>query len=1184
MTIMQTQRGQAPVAGRQVTLEDKYLARDGRVYLTGIQALVRLAMDRARLDRTAGLRTGGFISGYRGSPLGGYDTELLRVRRHLDPFDIHVLPAVNEELGATAVWGSQKARLHGKGSSLDGVFGFWYGKAPGVDRAGDALKQANYSGTDPNGGVLALAGDDHLAKSSILTGQSEFFFQHAEIPVLNPSDIQDVLDYGQHGLMLSRYSGLWSALICVADTMDASAIVDVSEDRFRSLLPAGPSPRLEGELNRDLMLANRLETERLLREVRLPAVRAYVRANGLDKVTFGARERVRFGLVATGKAYRDLRQALRLLDISEARARDMGLAIYKVAVPWPLEPEGLRDFARGCERLLVMEHKRAFMEPQIKAICYPLEGPSRPQVFGKTRPDGSPFLSDVLELSVTEIVQGLIDWLPEEVVSPAMRQVVETVTRQTMWAQGHAERATRIPYFCSGCPHSSSTVVPEGSRAFPGIGCHTMTELAGRTEESQIQMGGEGMLWVGQAPFSNDTHAFTNLGDGTYLHSGSLAIRQAVAAGTSITYKLLYNDAVAMTGGQPLDGALTVGQITRQLEAEGVQRIEVVSERPERFGPGSGLASLTNVSHRDELMRVQKELQEVRGVSVLIFDQTCATEKRRRRKRGKYAPMESRLFINDRVCEGCGDCSTQSNCLSVEPLATPFGEKRVINQSSCNGDTSCLKGFCPSFVEVGDAKLRKAAPRALDLDGLLAGLPAPVLPDPGAGWNMLIAGIGGMGVSTVSAILAMAAHMDGLEAATLDMTGLAQKGGPVTSHIRFAASGQPLNGPRVPPAALDVLMAADMVVACHAEQLALMKRGETLVVANAHVAPTAEFVLRQTQSFDQARMETALKEGSRRLLMEDVHALAEDLLGDAIFTNMMLLGMIHQSGGLPITAGAVEAAVTLNGADVDNNIRAFRMGRVLAERPEALRKERAETPKADTARSLDEEIARFSAELAAYQDAAYGDRYTALMDRVRTADAAQEAGGQRLTRTVARQLYRVMAYKDEYEVARLYADPAFRRKLEERFERPQDIRLHLAPPLLARRIDRKTGRPAKMAFGPWILSAFRVLSGLKGLRGTAFDPFGYTRERKEERALREQYIADLDLILSKLGEADYGLLVELARVPEAIRGFGPVKEAAMAQGQKRRSALLARLDSGHDGTDGKSVSGRGEADLMVAAE
>ncbi|WP_422038083.1 indolepyruvate ferredoxin oxidoreductase family protein [Roseibium sp.] len=1165
-----------------VSLEDKYVATDGQVYLTGIQALVRLALERAELDRQAGLKSGGFISGYRGSPLAGYDTELMRARRHLDRCNVVFKPGVNEELGATAVWGSQKLRGEGgvgRPTDYDGVFGIWYGKAPGVDRAGDALRQANASGTDRNGGVLALAGDDHLAKSSILPAQSEFFFEHAEIPVLNPSDIQDVLDYGLHGIEMSRFTSLWTALICVADTMDASATINVAPDRLRLVRPLEGDPRKDYRQNRDLLLGNRLETERLVRDLRIPAAQNYVRTNGLDRVTFGTRGQAKLGIVASGKAYRDLLQALNLMGVSEEFAKSIGLAVYKVAMTWPLEPLGLRDFARGTERLLVVEHKRAFMETQIKAISYHWPEMSRPEIWGKRRPDGAPFLSDVLELSVAELIKGLMAWLPQEVVSEEMGAVANRMTKQVMWAQGHAERAARIPYFCSGCPHSTSTMTPEGSRSMPGIGCHAMTEMAGRTTEGQIAMGGEGVLWVGQQPFSGDSHVFANVGDGTYFHSGILAIRQALASNVPITYKILYNDAVAMTGGQQVDGQLTVPQITRQLEAEGVERIAVVSENPEAYGSWTPVAAGTKIHHRDELMDVQKDLQSFKGVSVIVYDQTCAAEKRRRRKRGLYPDPDKRLFINDRVCEGCGDCSVQSNCLSVEPLQTPFGEKRVINQSSCNKDFSCIKGFCPSFVEIDGAALRKPKKADVDIEAMVDALPEPALPTLERTRNALVAGIGGMGVTTISAVLAMAAHVDGKQASTLDMTGLAQKGGPVTSHVRFAASDRSIEGPRVPTASLDLLIASDLVVATNADQLSLAQRGHTLTVANTKVAPTAEFVLKQTLSFDEQRMDKALREASGTYLAMNAAEIAEKLLGDAIFANMLLVGMAYQSGALPISGYAIETALELNGAAVANNVKAFRAGRVLAADPEKLL---GALPSQEIPRtlSLDEKIALHENELTLYQDAAYAATYRDLVQAVRNADEQNGPGTMRLTQTVADMLYKVMAYKDEYEVARLYSDADFRKKVLQRFEDPKAIKVHLAPPLLANRIDPKTGRPEKIAFGPWIFKAFRLLARFKGLRGRWYDPFGRTAERRAERALIAQYRSDIAEILNRLPFVNYGLLVELARVPELVKGFGPVKEANLNKAMDKRRVLMEQLNKTGDGDDHRDTAG----EFLEAAE
>ncbi|MEP3278178.1 MAG: indolepyruvate ferredoxin oxidoreductase family protein [Stappiaceae bacterium] len=1149
---------------RSISLEDKYASKSGSVYITGIQAIVRIALERAWLDRASGLKTGGFISGYRGSPLGGLDTELARNDDLLKQTDVHFQPGVNEELGATAVMGSQKFDLQGAGSPYDGVFGIWYGKAPGVDRAADALRQANASGTHRNGGVLALAGDDLLAKSSILAQQSEHFFAHAEIPVFNPADIQDVLDYGLHALELSRYSGLWSGMICLADTMDASAIISVDPNRHVFRKPRMDDPRAIAEQNRSLHLRGRLETEKLIRNVRLPAVGPYVRANGLDGVQFGSKQ-PRVGFVATGKAYRDLRQALALLGIDEERAKDIGIAIYKVAVSWPLETTGIGEFARTVDKLMVVEHKRALMEPQIKEAFYHWAADKRPQIWGKKAPNGAAFLPDTLELSAEKLVPALLEFLPQECITIQMRQVAKTMIGRKDWARSNIEAAQRAPYFCSGCPHSRSTQVPEGARSFPGIGCHAMSETAGFSTDGQIAMGGEGVLWVGQAAFSNDKHVFANMGDGTYYHSGILAIRQAITAKVPITYKILYNDAVAMTGGQPLDGQLTVAKITRQLEAEGVKRIVVVSENPEQYEGSNELAIGTPVKHRDDLMAVQRDLAGYQGVSALIYDQTCATEKRRRRKRGTYENPGKRLFINERICEDCGDCSVQSNCMSIEPLETDFGRKRKINQSSCNMDFSCVKGFCPSFMWVEGDALRKADGNGVDVDRLLAGV-SDAQPAALTGtYNVMIAGIGGMGVTTASAVLAVAAHIEGKNASTLDMTGLAQKGGPVTSHLRFAQKGQAIEGPRVPTASLDLLIASDMLVACNAESLSHTGASRTGVVANSRVAPTAEFVMRQTISYDEKRMHETLQAAAHKVAFADAAGIAEALLGDTIFTNMILIGMASQSGQLPLSIEAIENAVQLNGVAVEANLKAFRAGRILAF-DRTLLSELLPTDVKATKMSLPQRVSFLESELTAYQDVAHTAEYSRLVDRVIKAEGQHGHASARLSRTIAENLFKVMAYKDEYEVARLYSDPTFKNKLQEQFTDTSKIKVMLAPPLFSR-TDAKTGRPQKRAFGPWVFGMFAVLGKMKKLRGTVFDPFGYTHERKSERALIQQYRDDIELILSRIDNAPYGLLVELARIPESIKGYGPLKKDSMEKAAAKRSVLLDQLKRSAENND-----------------
>ncbi|MCF3932621.1 indolepyruvate ferredoxin oxidoreductase family protein [Acuticoccus sp. M5D2P5] len=1145
---------------RDVSLNDKYELDRGRVYLTGIQALLRIAIDQRRMDDAAGLKTAAFFSGYRGSPLGGVDQELVRNEKRLLPLDIHFRAGVNEELGAHAVWGTQKISLHGKGSDYDGVVGIWYGKAPGVDRAGDALKQANASGTARHGGALALCGDDLLAKSSILPAQSEFALQHFEMPFFNPCDLQDVLDYGIHGIQLSRYAGNWTGIICVADTMDASGLVDVDPDRLTFVRPEADDPRREHEINRPLLLGNRLETERLMREHRLPAVQSYVRANNLDRVTFGS-ERGRIGFVATGKVYRDLLQAFDLMGIDEERARALGIAVYKVAVPWPLDPVALTRFARGKETLVVMEHKRAFMEPQIKDALYGLPDGLRPAIWGKHRPNGEHFLSDVLELRPQDIVQALLAVIPGAEDDLQMRGTAMQLVERAAWAAGHAEGGQRTAFFCSGCPHSTSTKVPEGARAMPGIGCHAMTEINNRTTDGQVAMGGEGVPWVGESLFSRDKHMFVNIGDGTYYHSGILAIRQAISAKVPVTYKILFNDAVAMTGGQPVDGPLTVPALTRQLEAEGVERIVVLSERPELYEGRRDIARGVPVLHRDELLPIEEELAAFSGVSAIIYDQTCAAEKRRRRKKGTYEDPARRLFINDRVCEGCGDCSVQSNCISVEPLQTAFGEKRTINQSTCNKDYSCVKGFCPSFAWVEGGGLRKVDTVALDVEGLANALPAPTLPTLTGMHNVLITGIGGFGVTTVGAVLAMAGHVDGITVSTLDMTGLAQKNGPVTSHVRFAPADMAIAGPRIPAASLDTIIASDMLVACNADSLSMLSPDRTLAVANTKVQPTAEFVTKRVLSFDEMRMTKTLKDGTKAFEPVDAAFVAEQLFGDQIFMNMMLVGVAYQSGGLPISQEAIIEAITLNGAAVKPNIAAFHAGRILAANPEAILSAVGKRATVEPV-PLEERIAHLAKELTAYQDAAYAERFTATVERLKAADAARGQSSLRLTSMAVESLFRAMAYKDEYEVARLYSDPAYWDKLKAEFDDPKSIRLMLAPPLISR-TDPATGRPKKRAFGPWVFPLLRVMTRFKGLRGTRFDPFGRSAERQSERALIDLVFADIARAEAELGHAPYGLLCELVRVTQTVRGFGPVKEENRRAAMKKRDVLISQLEESH---------------------
>lgn len=1151
-----------PPEARPVRLSDKYALDRGRVYMTGIQALVRLPMDRVRLDRAAGLRTAGFVSGYRGSPLAGYDQQLLAAKAELAAHDVRFTPGVNEELAATAVWGSQRTVGSGAGSDFDGVFGLWYGKAPGVDRSTDVFKHANASGTSRHGGVLAIAGDDHLAKSSTVACQSEFQFADCEIPVLEPADLQDVVDHGLLGLEMSRYSGLWVGMIALADTMDSSGVVDVSLDRhvFRRPRPEF-DPRGRGELDRPMLLKHRLDNEVSVREIRLPAALAFARANRLDRQTFGA-SRPRIGFVATGKAYRDLRQAFDLVGLTEARARDLGVAVFKVGMSWPLEPLAISTFARGLERLVVVEHKRPLIEAQLKELAYPWPEGQRPAIWGKTTPTGEPFFSSVRDLASADIVPALLAVVPGLGEDGFARAAADGLVAQAMWAAGHGADARRSPFFCAGCPHNTSTKTPEGSRSLAGIGCHAMTELAERTTDGLSAMGGEGVAWVGQAPFSRDGHVFANLGDGTWFHSGSLAVRQAVVSGANITYKILFNDAVAMTGGQKVDGGhLTVGRLTRSVAAEGVARIVVVADEWERHVGSPELAEGVEVRPRADLLSVERDLAATPGVTVLVYDQTCAAEKRRRRKRGTMIDPPKRLFVNERVCEDCGDCSKQSNCIAVEPIETPFGRKRRIGQANCNKDFSCESGFCPSFVEVIGGRLRRDG-RRIDPAALVEGLPTPARAPLDRTLDLLIAGIGGMGVTTAAAVLAMAAHVDGLDVTTLDMTGLAQKGGPVTSHVRFSRLGRPIEGPRVPTASLDVLIASDMLVAAGADVLTLASPKRTATFADARLQPTAEFVMRQTQSFAAEGLARVLGEASSAFERLPASEIAETLFGDTLEVNMILIGAALQAGRLPISASALETAIRLNGAAVEANLAAVALGRALVGAPERARELVAPKPAVEVGSiPLDERVDFLARELVAWGGSRVADGYRTALQSIRTAEAAA-TGGESVSRIVAEQLFRLTAIKDEWEVARLHADPAFSARLAETFEDVRAIRTVLAPPFLARH-DPETGRPRKIAFGPWIRPVLAGMAKLRWLRDTPFDPFRHTAERREERRLRDLYRADVALLAARLaqGGGDGDALAAFAGWPREVRGFGPIKDAAMAAAVARRAELLAALDA-----------------------
>jgi indolepyruvate ferredoxin oxidoreductase len=1128
----------------EVTLDDKFLLQDGRVFITGVQALLRVLLDQRRLDTRAGLNTAGFLSGYRGSPLGGLDQQAVRAAKHLQAHDIVFKAGLNEDLAATAVWGSQQANLF-PGARYDGVFGMWYGKAPGVDRTGDAFKHANFAGTWPKGGVLAVAGDDHACKSSTLPSQSEFAFQDFEMPVLAPADVQEVLDYGLVGYALSRFSGLWVGLIALADTMDSGATIDIGLDRHQHRLPEGflaPAGGLGIRLK-----DQPLDKERRLRLYKLPAALAFARANALDRVVFAGPRR-RLGIVVHGQAYRDVMEALSAMGLGSAEAADLGLAVYKVGMPWPLEPTGLRAFARGLETLMVVEHKRPLLEGQARAALYDLPAHAQPKVIGKVDEQGHPLLSQLGSLSVAEVALAIADRLPPGPHMARVHDFLSRVSASGMAAVTLGAEQVRKPFFCSGCPHNRSTRLPEGSRALAGIGCHYMASFSDPATDLTTHMGGEGLTWAGAAPFTDESHVFANLGDGTYSHSGSLAIRASVAMGSHITYKLLYNDAVAMTGGQHPEGGFSVAQITRQLASEGVAKTVVVAEDPDRYAQVADLAPDVEVRPRAELMAVQRALRQTPGVTVLIFNQTCAAEKRRRRKRGLMPAAPRRVFINPLVCEGCGDCSRASNCVSIEPLETEFGRKRRIDQSTCNQDYSCVDGFCPSFVTLeGAANAHARALPALTADST----PMPDIPPFEGVKNIIFTGIGGTGVTTTAAILAMAAHIDGLAASSVDMTGLAQKGGAVFSHVRLgAAETTPVSG-RVPAASADVLIACDVLVAAGPEALALYAKDRTDACGNADFQPTADLVFDRDARFDAGAMERRIAAAARSYDGCPAVSLAEDRLGDAIYANMIMLGFAWQKGLAPVSARALYRAIRLNGVDSDANLQAFEIGRIAAARPE---ERRAATPPVSPATMpLDALIAHRTAELAAYQNQAYADRYAARVAAVRAAEA--RFGSETLTRTVAINLFRLMAVKDEYEVARLYADGRFEAELKGVFTSGKPA-VWLAPPIFAPKDDQ--GRPRKIAFGGWMLRwGFPVLARLKALRGGPLDLFGHSEERRAERRLLADYDRSLDRLIAGLAVGTLPLAIKIAAVPDAIRGFGHVKAAAI-EAAKAQEALFWR--------------------------
>jgi indolepyruvate ferredoxin oxidoreductase len=1150
-----------PFPLRQVSLDDKYDLGHGPVFLNGAQAVTRMLLMQRERDRRAGLNTAGFISGYRGSPLGGLDQNFLRAKRLFEKANIHFEPGLNEDLAATAVWGSQQSEMRGEGR-YDGVFAMWYGKGPGVDRCGDVFRHANLAGSSKYGGVLALMGDDHTAESSTTAHQSEFHFLDLMVPILNPAGVQEIMDYGLYGYAMSRFTGAWAALKCVKDNIESTASVDGSLDRVKIITPddfAMPP----GGLNirpRD----NILEQEARLHEYKRAAAVAFIKANALNHYITRGGAAPRIGIITTGKSYLDVRQAFEDLGLDEARANALGIRLYKLACPWPISQAELREFADGLELIMVVEEKRSLIEVQVREELYGTA--NQPVVIGKRDEKGEWLFPVKGALDPNDIAIALAERILRHHPSEALAARLSRLRNAQKTLVETTEIATRTPYFCSGCPHNSSTKVPEGMRAYAGIGCHYMVQWMDRETEGFTQMGGEGANWIGEARFSSRNHVFQNLGDGTYNHSGALALRWAIATKTNVTYKILFNDAVAMTGGQAHEGNLTPDAIARQVRAEGVERLAVVSDDPGKYDSRYQWPAGTSFHHRSELGVVQRELAEIPGVTVMIYDQTCAAEKRRRRKRGLMPDPDKRVLINELVCEGCGDCGKASNCVSVQPVETEFGRKRRIDQSNCNKDFSCLDGFCPSFVTVEGARPKKLGGEAAQIS--LPLLREPVLPsleqEP---WACIVTGVGGTGVVTIGAILGMAAHLEQRGCGMIDMAGLAQKGGAVYSHVRLAKTPEDIHAIRVSAGMADLVLGCDLVVSGSKKVLASTKPGRTTFVVNTAEVLPGDFTRNPDYSLPSERLKRGIAQaaGKDRSFFVDAQKIAVTLFGQSIAANMFLLGYAYQQGGVPLSAPAIERAIQLNGEAVKMNIDAFRWGRGVAQEPALAGrilglKQVSEAQNLST--SLEDVIARRIAFLTDYQNAAYADRYAKAIRTIRDAEGRALPGRTELTEAAARALFKLMAYKDEYEVARLYAAPSFDRQLKEAFDgEAMRLTFHLAPPLLARK-NPSTGLPMKITFGPWMLKAFRVLAKFKGLRGTAFDPFGYTHERKDERRRVEDYLVLLGEFGARLNADNHAVALELAKLPERIRGFGHVRARNAQEADAASVSLLAQWRAG----------------------
>ncbi len=1120
---------------QKISLNDRFDLGKSPVLLNGTQALVRAMMMQTARDKASGVNTAGLVTGYRGSPLGAVDMQMMRAEKQLVEHGITFQAGLNEDLAATALWGAQQAELRGEGK-YDGVFGMWYGKGPGVDRSGDVMRHANMAGSSRLGGVIMAMGDDHTGESSTVLHQSDFAMVDAYMPVLSPAGVQEILDYSLYGWALSRFSGLWVGVKTMKDTVEVTSVVDGDPHRLQFVTPEFEMP--EGGLNIRLVDDRIVQESRLINHKRY-AAEAFAYANKIDKRVWG-KAGAKIGIVSAGKNYLDVIHAMSLLNIDADEAERLGITTYKVGQVWPLDMRGFKEWAAGLDLIIVVEEKRKLIEVQIKEALF--DSRSGQRVYGGTK-EGAELFSAAWALDPLEIAEKLGEVLCDEGRGTDGIRAGLADLADAKRADNAQELAGRLPYFCSGCPHNSSTKVPEGSRAYAGIGCHFMVQWMDRETLGFTHMGAEGANWIGEAPFSNTPHVFQNIGDGTYNHSGIQAIRAAVAAGTNMTYKILYNDAVAMTGGQGNEGDLSAPRIVDELRAMGIKELVVVYDEKEDVDPAAFKG--VEMFERAELQNVQARLAKTMGVSAIVYVQTCAAEKRRRRKRGLFPDPDKRMFINTDVCEGCGDCGVQSNCVSLVPVETELGRKRAIDQSSCNKDFSCVNGFCPSFVTLEGATVRKEATTEVKIPDL----PLPDLPSINGTYNVVITGVGGTGVVTIGAVLAQAAQIDGKGAGMMEMAGLAQKGGAVNIHCRLANRPEDISAIRVATGECDALIGGDLVTSGGSKTLGLTSTGRTGAVVNSHQIITGDFT-RDTEfkmPFDQLELalEARLKDD---LSMFDASDLSKATLGDSIFSNMMIFGGAWQRGLIPLTLEAVMDAIRLNGAAVERNLRAFEIGRwaVLypAEAQKVLTPNVVELPK-----TLEERIAFRREHLVAYQGKRLANRYGKMLDAIAD-EGVREA--------VAEGYHKLLSYKDEYEVARLLLSS--REKARAEFEGDFKMSFNLAPPMLSKMGP--SGRPMKREFGPWLERPLRMMAKLKRLRGTPLDVFGYTAERKMERALIKQYEADVREVLPKMDAQTRDAVIALAALPLDIRGFGPIKEVNEAKAAKRREELLSVIRAG----------------------